>query len=147
MDISLFLMRRMRLIAHETYRNIFKAGQVFLMTMSKEEREAEERRAMEEEEIRRVKLPRGTQTIGILEQRLGGSRCKVRCTDGKTRNCRIPGRLKRKLWVREGDIVLVEPWEFGGDEKGDIIFKYKPTQKGWLQSKGFLDKLKDVNEF
>ena len=32
-------------------------------------------------------------------------------------------RLKRKLWVREGDILLIEPWELSGDEKGDIIFK------------------------
>ena len=100
-----------------------------------------------QEEIRRVKLPRGNQTIGILERRLGGSRCSVRCLDGKTRICRIPGRLKRRLWVREGNIVLVEPWEFGGDEKGDIIFKYKPTQAKWLKSKGYLDKLDEFDEF
>jgi len=100
-----------------------------------------------QEEIRRVKLPRDKQSIGILEKRLGGSRCHVRCLDGKTRVCRIPGRLKRKLWVREGDVVLVEPWEFGGDEKGDIIFKYKPTQTQWLKTKGYLDKLEEIDEF
>ena len=55
-------------------------------------------------DIRRVKLPRGRQTLGILEQRLGGSRMRVRCLDGKSRICRIPGRLKRSLWVREGDV-------------------------------------------
>jgi translation initiation factor 1A len=100
-----------------------------------------------EEEIRRVKLPRGEQSLGILEKRLGGSRCSVRCLDGKTRVCRIPGRLKRRLWVREGDVVLVEPWEFGGDEKGDIIFKYRPNQITWLKSNGHLDKLDDFDEF
>jgi len=100
-----------------------------------------------QEEIRRVKLPRDKQSIGILEKRLGGSRCSVRCLDGKTRVCRIPGRLKRKLWVRDGDVVLVEPWEFGGDEKGDIIFKYKPTQVQRLKTKGYLDKLEDIDEF
>ncbi len=98
-------------------------------------------------EISRVKLPRGNQTMGVLERRLGASRCHVRCLDGKTRNCRIPGRLKRRLWVREGDIVLVEPWEFGGDEKGDIIFKYRPTQVGWLKRNGHLDKLDEFEEF
>ena len=66
------------------------------------------------EEIVRVRLPKGEEVIGILEQRLGGSRNEVRCLDGKTRNCRIPGRLKRRLWVRAGDVVLVEPWEFDG---------------------------------
>ena len=41
-----------------------------------------------ENEISRVKLPRGKQSIGILDQRLGGSRMRVKCFDGKTRICR-----------------------------------------------------------
>lgn len=98
-------------------------------------------------EIARVKLPRGTECLGILEQRLGGSRNTVRCLDGKTRNCRIPGRLKRRLWVRPGDVVLVEPWEFGGDTKGDIIFKYKPNQVHYLKKKGYLNNMDDFEEF
>jgi len=99
------------------------------------------------EEFERVRLPRGNEVLGVLESRLGASRCDVRCLDGKTRNCRIPGRLKRKLWVREGDIVLVEPWEFGGDEKGDILHKYKPIQVQWLERNGHLAKLKDLDDF
>ncbi len=100
-----------------------------------------------EEEVFRVRTPRDKEVIGILEQRLGGSRAKVRCIDGNTRVCRIPGRLKRHLWVREGDTILVEPWEFGGDEKGDILFKYRPIQINWLKKNGYLDKLKDLDEF
>jgi translation initiation factor 1A len=110
-------------------------------------KEEEEQQQQIEEEIRRVKLPRGNQCLGLLEQRVGGSRTKVRCLDGKTRICRIPGRLKRKLWVREGDIVLVEPWELSGDEKGDIIFKYKGIQVDYLKKQGYLDKLQDFEEF
>ena len=72
---------------------------------------------------------------------------KVKCLDGKTRICRIPGRLKRKLWVREEDIVLVEPWELGGDKKGDIIYKYKKTQILFLKKKGYLKKLEELEEF
>ena len=112
--------------------------------MGKKEREAEQAEQQVQEEIRRVMLPRGTQTLGILEQRLGGSRCRVRCMDGKTRNCRIPGRLKRRLWVRDNDVVLVEPWEFGGDEKGDIIFKYLPNQVRWLRNNGYLNNIDDM---
>jgi translation initiation factor 1A len=100
-----------------------------------------------EEEIRRVRLPRDDETMGLLMARLGGSRCKVQCLDGKERICRIPGRLKRYLWVREGDVVLVKPWEFGGDEKGDIIFKYRPVQAKWLKNKGYLDTLESQDEF
>ena len=100
-----------------------------------------------QEEFFRVRIPRDREVFGILEQRLGGSRCRVRCLDGKTRNCRIPGRLKRKLWVRDNDVVLIEPWEFDGDEKGDIVFKYKPNQVMWLKKNGYLDKLQDLDEF
>ncbi len=88
----------------------------------------------------RVRLPRQGEVLGILDQRLGASRMMVRCLDGKSRNCRVPGRLKRKLWLREGDIVLVKPWEFD-NEKADIIFKYNPAAISWLKRKGFL---KDV---
>ena len=109
--------------------------------------EAELRAQRDAEDIRRVRMPRGTQTMGLLTARLGGSRCRVRCLDGKERICRIPGRLKRSLWVRENDIVLIEPWEFGGDEKGDIIFKYRPVQAKWLRNKGYLEDLETVSDF
>jgi len=111
--------------------------------MSKKKKEEEKKQEQLAQEIRRVKLPRGRQTLGLLEQRLGASRTKVNCLDGKTRICRIPGRLKRRLWVREGDIVLVEPWELGGDEKGDIIFKYRPSQVQWLKRNGHLKNLEE----
>jgi translation initiation factor 1A len=114
------------------------------MGLKKQEQQREEEL---QEEMRRVMLPRGNQVLGILEQRLGGSRTMIRCLDGKRRICRIPGRLKRRLWVREGDIVLVEPWEHGGDEKGDIIFKYKSSQVQVLRSKGLLTNLTEFGEF
>ena len=88
--------------------------------------------------VERVRLPRGKEVLGVLEQRLGGSRILIKCFDGKTRNCRVPGRLKRRLWLREGDIVLVEPWEYQSDEKGDVIFKYTNTAAAWLKRKGFI---------
>ena len=92
----------------------------------------------------RVRLPRGKEILGILDQRLGASRISIRCLDGKSRNCRVPGRLRRRLWLREGDVVLVEPWEFD-DGKGDVIFKYNPAAIEWLRRRGYL---KDIeNEF
>lgn len=99
------------------------------------------------EEIVRIRIPRNNEVLGILEQRLGASRNRVRCFDGKSRVCRIPGKLKRKLWVRDNDIVLVEPWEFGGEERGDIVFKYKPIQVDMLKKKGYMKNLDDMNEF
>ena len=94
---------------------------------------------MEEENKQpiRVKLPRGKEVIGTIGQRLGGNRMSVECTDKVERNCRVPGRLRRKLWLRPGDIVIVEPWEFD-NKKGDVVFKYTPTAIQWLKKKGYL---------
>lgn len=98
-----------------------------------------------QEEFVRVKLPRGRETIGIVEQRLGGSRARVKCFDGKSRICRIPGRFKRRLWIRENDTILVEPWELDND-KGDIIFKYRPNQIAVLRRKGLIKNI-HIEEF
>lgn len=94
----------------------------------------------------RIKIPRNREVLGFIEQRLGGSRMRVRCLDGKTRICRVPGRLKRKLWIREGDLLLVEPWEYD-NEKGDIIFKYQSNQLDWLKRKGYLKESEIKEEF
>lgn len=112
----------------------------------KEELTREEEEQQKLEMMRRTPLPRSDQVIGICEQRVGGSRMKVRCMDGKTRICRIPGRLKRKLWIREGDVLLIEPWELSADDKGDVVYKYRPIQVDFLKKKGHLKKL-EVEEF
>jgi len=102
-------------------------------------KEEQAKREQEEFEIRRIRLPRGRQTFGLLEQRVGGSRARVRCLDGKTRICRIPGRLKRRLWLRPGDVVIIEPWELD-DKRGDVLFKYRPNEVTWLKKNGYLEK-------
>lgn len=96
----------------------------------------------EENKPIRVRLPRGEEVIGIIEQRHGGNKMMVACLDGKNRNCRVPGRLKRALWLRPGDVVIIEPWELDKN-KGDVIFKYRPNQVSWLKKKGHLKTEKD----
>jgi len=41
----------------------------------------------------------------------------------------------------------VEPWEYSGDGKGDIVYKYTPTQAGFLRRKGYLKQLEEFEEF
>ncbi|MBI2628730.1 translation initiation factor eIF-1A [Candidatus Pacearchaeota archaeon] len=91
----------------------------------------------------RVKLPRHGEFLGMIDQRVGGSRMLVKCSDGKTRNCRVPGRLKRGLWIREGDIVIVKPWEFD-NEKGDLLFKYNPSEAQFLKERGYLKGIENL---
>ena len=85
----------------------------------------------------RVRLPREKELIGVLEQRLGGNKMMINCSDGKSRNCRILGRLRRRLWLRPGDVVLIKLWEFD-ENKGDIIFKYNPSKVQWLKRNNYL---------
>lgn len=89
----------------------------------------------------RVRMPRGKELIGMVDQLLGAKRMYVDCTDGKRRLCRVPGRAKRRVWVREGDFVLVEPWDIQGDERGDVIYKYKFFQVDTLRSRGLLKEI------
>lgn len=88
--------------------------------------------------VARARVPKGRQVLGRVEQRYGGAKMLVKCMDGNDRNCRVPGRMKRKLWLREGNIILVEPWEFEGNIKGDVIFKYSNAEVEWLKKNGFL---------
>ncbi|MEJ2244109.1 MAG: translation initiation factor eIF-1A [Candidatus Bathyarchaeota archaeon] len=86
----------------------------------------------------KIKIPEANDVIGIVKQMLGGDRLLVSCQDGHERLCRIRGKMKRRMWVRVGDIVLVSPWDFQTDERGDVIWRYKRNQADWLRRKGYL---------
>ena len=93
---------------------------------------------MEQEEITKIRIPRQGEVLGIVESMLGANKLRVRCQDDKIRLCRIPGKLRKKLWMREGDVVLVKPWSIKGDESGDILTRYTQTQVSWLRRKNIL---------
>src|SRR3989338_11007068 len=78
---------------------------------------------VEQESLGRVRTPWGKEVLGVVDSRLGFGKMNVICSDKKARICRVPGKYRRSLWVQDGDVVLVEPWQFEGDRKGDIIFK------------------------
>ncbi|MBI2173192.1 MAG: translation initiation factor eIF-1A [Candidatus Aenigmarchaeota archaeon] len=92
---------------------------------------------MEQEEIR-VRKPGRGEVMGRVETLMGSNKLKVVCQDNKIRLCRIPGKMRKRIWMREGDAVLVKIWEIQGDTHGDIVYKYNPTQAGWLRRKGIL---------
>ena len=86
----------------------------------------------------RIKTPRQGEIFGVIESMLGTNKLRVRCQDGKIRLCRIPGKLRKLLWMREGDIVLVKPWDIQGDTRADIITRYTQTQVSFLKRKGLI---------
>lgn len=84
-----------------------------------------------------VRLPRDDELIGKVVNMLGNNRARVRCEDGVTRVCRIPGRMRKRIWVREGDTVILEPWDFQ-EEKADIVWRYISSQADALRIEGLL---------
>ena len=61
---------------------------------------------------------------------------KVRCADGQERLGRIRGKIKKRMWTRLGDLVIVSPWDFQ-QERCDIVHRYRKTEAMWLEKKGY----------
>ncbi|UCH70041.1 MAG: translation initiation factor eIF-1A [Candidatus Bathyarchaeota archaeon] len=97
------------------------------------------RKVKSEEELSNIKLPVANDVMGIAEKMLGFDRVLVRCQDGHQRLCRIRGKMKRRMWIRQGDIVLISPWDFQSDKRGDIIWRYKRNQAEWLRRNGYIE--------
>ncbi len=96
------------------------------------------RKVISEDDISKMQLPAATDVLGTAVKLLGFDRILVKCQDGHERVCRIRGKLKRRVWIRLGDTVLVSPWDFQSDIRGDICWRYKRNQTDWLRSKGYL---------
>lgn len=93
--------------------------------------------SVEGEQPARVRMPRAGEFIGVVVQLLGANRMEVRCTDGKTRNARVPGRFKRSMWLRRGNAVIVQPWP-DDNSKADIVFHFSPSAASHIRKKGLL---------
>lgn len=83
-------------------------------------------------------LPNKFDLLGVVIKNLGQARMSVKCQDGFTRVARVRGKMKKRRWVREGDVVLVSPWEFDAETRGDIVFRYTDNQAHWLRNNGYL---------
>ncbi len=83
-------------------------------------------------------IPSKNDILGVAVKLLGFDRILVKCQDGHERLCRIRGKMKRRVWIREGDIVLVSPWDFQSDTKGDLIWRYTKAQAEMLRKRGIL---------
>ena len=89
-------------------------------------------------EKRAGKLPRGDQQFAVVREMSGGSRMTALCEDGLTRMVRIPGKLKRRMWCRPNDIILIKPWPIQGDIKSDLVYRYLPAERNWLTKRDMI---------
>jgi translation initiation factor 1A len=93
----------------------------------------------------RVPLPKRkvNEMFAIADQILGGRRVRTVCEDGESRLARIPGKMRRRQWVREGDLIVIQPWEFQ-DGKANVCMRYTKTQSLYLSRKGVLPEIVDL---
>lgn len=91
-----------------------------------------------------LRLPSNKEIVGVVVSMLGASIALVMCADGKERKGRIPGRLKRSMWIKPGDVVLIEPWPVAGDKNGDIVYRYSKADALALKEKGYLNNLPSI---
>jgi len=97
------------------------------------------------EEVGRLPLPRRErgEIFGIANQLLGAARIRVMCEDSVSRMGRITGKMKKKMWIREGDLLVVRPWGFQ-EGKADILFRYSRTQATYLARRNILPASIDI---
>jgi len=95
-----------------------------------------------EEDYSRIRLPRtkDLEMFCVVTKLMGTNQVRVMCEDGVERQLRIPGKLKKRVWLRENDIIIAKMWDFQ-PSKGDVIWRYLGNQVGWLKRNGKLDKL------
>ena len=88
--------------------------------------------------------PTGQEYAQVVKM-LGNGRCECFCFDGVTRLGHIRGKMRKKVWITAGDIVLVAKRDFQ-DEKVDIVHKYTADEARNLKQYGELPETARINE-
>ena len=85
------------------------------------------------------------QEYGQVMRMLGNGRLEAFCFDGQKRMCTIRGKLKNRVWINTGDIILIGLREFG-DDKADVILKYYDEEAKELKELGEIPEHVKINE-
>jgi translation initiation factor 1A len=96
------------------------------------------KKVQSEGQLHEMVYPSQNGILGVVVKLLGFERIMVKCQDGHERLCRIRGKMKRRVWIRERDVVLVSPWDFQSDTRGDVVWRYTHAQAETLRKKGYL---------
>merc|ERR1712105_325042 len=75
------------------------------------------------------------QEYAQVTKMLGNGRLEAMCFDGIKRLCHIRGKLRKKVWINQGDIILVGLRDYQ-DAKADVILKYNADEARNLKTYG-----------
>lgn len=84
---------------------------------------------------RELVLREDGQQYACVTKMLGNGRVEATCVDGVERLCKIRGSMRKREWVRVGDVVLVCLRDFQ-DAKADIVHKYTDAEVHRLRRLG-----------
>jgi len=96
-------------------------------------------------EKRELTFKEDGQEYAQVVKMLGNGRIQAQCFDGEARLGHIRGKLRKKVWINQGDIILLSLREFQG-EKGDVILKYSADEARSLKAYGELPETAKINE-
>ncbi|EGW32708.1 uncharacterized protein SPAPADRAFT_136718 [Spathaspora passalidarum NRRL Y-27907] len=85
------------------------------------------------------------QAYGQITKMLGNGRIEVSCFDGNKRMGHIRGKLRKKVWMGQGDIILVSLRDFQ-DDQCDVVHKYNSDEARTLKNMGELPETAKINE-
>jgi translation initiation factor 1A len=96
-------------------------------------------------ELGRLPLPRRQrgEIFALANQLMGAARIRVLGEDSVPRMGRITGKMKKKMWIREGDLLIIRPWGFQ-EGKADILFRYSRTQSQYLARRSLIPAAVDL---
>ena len=77
------------------------------------------------------------QDYAQVTRMLGNGHLHAMCSDSKERMCVIPGSMRKKQWVGQGDIILINLRDYQ-DDKADIVLRYTPSEVRSLKKLGEL---------
>ncbi|ESO84960.1 hypothetical protein LOTGIDRAFT_131336, partial [Lottia gigantea] len=90
-----------------------------------------------EKEKRELVFKEDGQEYAQVSKMLGNGRLEAMCFDGNKRLCHIRGKLRKKVWINTGDIILLGLRDYQ-DTKADVILKYTPDEARNLKAYGEL---------
>merc|ERR1712070_693212 len=82
---------------------------------------------------RELILKEDGQEYALVLKMLGNGRLEALCIDSKTRLCHIRGKMRKKVWISPGDIILLGLRDYQ-DGKADVILKYNSDEVRCLRT-------------
>jgi translation initiation factor 1A len=103
-------------------------------------------RNTQDSESKKPHIPnkRDNEMLGYVTEIMGGEHLIIKAEDGQLYMGTIRGKIKKRMWCRQNDLVVIVPWDFESKPKEGkkphayIVWRYTRTQQSWLEGHGYI---------